>query len=111
VSDWFRDITTSAWDPAKRRASPARPEWPALACISATMPFHPPRRSDDAPDENVWTLKNGERLDTPERFFDWLECHYRDHVEAREPGALDRLVACRRTTELKANQRHRRSHN
>ena len=75
------------------------------------MPFHPPRRSDDAPDENVWTLKNGERLDAPERFFDWLECHYRDHVEAREPGALDRLVACRRTTELKANQRHRRSHN
>ncbi len=62
-------------------------------------------------DGNVWTLKYGERLDTPERFLDWLECHYRDHVEAREPGALDRLVACRRTMEVKSNQRRRRSHN
>ncbi len=111
MSDWFRAITTNAWDPAMRRASPTRPESPARTGLSATMPFHPPPRSDDPPDGNVWTLKNGERLDTPERFLDWLECHYRDHVEAREPGALDRLVACRRTMEVKSNQRRRRSHN
>jgi hypothetical protein len=86
MSDWFRDITTTAWNPNKRRLSPARPESPAPAGLIA-MPFHPPRRSDDPPDGNVWTLRNGERLDTPERFFDWLECLYRDDVEAREPGA------------------------
>jgi len=111
MSDWFRAITTSAWDPAKRRESPTRRESSAPAGLSAMMPFHPPPRSDDPPDGNHWTLKNGERLDTPERFFDWLECHYRERIEAREPGALDRLVACRRTVEVRANQRRRRSHN
>lgn len=111
MSDWFQHVATSAWDPAKQPMSPARPGSPAPDGLRATMPFHPPRRTDDAPDGNVWTLRNGERLDTPERFFDWLECHYRDHVASQESRALDRLVECRRTVELRANQRWRRSHN
>ena len=88
-----------------------RSESHAVVDSTAAKPFHPPRRSDEPPDRNVWTLRNGERLDTPERFFDWLECHYRDHVDAQEPGILDRLLHRRSVVELTANQRLRRSLN
>lgn len=71
----------------------------------------PPPRSDDPPEGNVWTLKNGERLETPELFFDWMECYYRDNVEGEEPGSLDRLIESRRVIGLKVFLRLRQSHN
>ncbi len=110
MNEWFREIATSAWDPIGPAASPTK-ESPASACLGAALPFRPSRRPDDPRDGNVWTLRNGECLDTPERFFDWLECYQRDHIAEQGPRALDRLVECRRTVEVRANQRRHRLQN
>lgn len=107
MSDWFRGITTGEWTP---RTSP-QSESPAEGDGMSTMAFHPPRPSEHRTKGNVWTLRNGERLDTPERFFDWLECWYRDDAVACESGDLDRLINRRRAVETRANQRLQRSIN
>lgn len=112
MHSWFAEITTEPWKPAADRSLPYQSESPALLSFDrGCAPFHPQRRSDDPSEGNVWTLRNGERLDTPERFFDWLGCYYRDHVEPTEPGSLDRLEESRRIIEERVNQRLRRSHN
>lgn len=112
MHSWFAEIATESWEPAADRSLPYQPESPALSSFDrGCASFHPQRRSDDPPEGNVWTLRNGELLDTPERFFDWLGRYYRDHVEPTEPGSLDRLEQSRCIIEQRANQRLRRSHN
>ena len=72
-----------------------------------TSDFRPPRRSDAPLKGDVTTLNNGERLDTPERFFDFLECYTRDHPDPKQPDLADRLGTSRRRIE----QRRRGSYN
>lgn len=109
MTDWLRGLTTVAWNGRRSRPGSTTPEGDESQAPTdaSTSVFRPPRRSDAPPEGNVTTLNNGERLDTPERFFDFLECYTRDHPDPTQPDLADRLGTSRR----RAEQRRRRSYN
>jgi hypothetical protein len=104
MTDWYHGLTTAAW--SDRAQATFQCAETSARGDADTAAFRPPRRSDAPPEGNVNTLANGERLDTPQRFFDFLECFFRDHHPDR-PDLADGLA----TSRHRAEQRRRRSHN